>query len=292
MTVPPRTYSTAGAFRRALEERLRRIALAEQIDLSRLRRQVAFDRLLARLFRETRPPWALKGGYALELRFRTARSTLDIDLTVQQFVAPAGGSDQAIREMLQNMAEVALDDWFEYVIGSPIMDVAAAPYGGARYPVEARMDNRIFARFHLDAGIGDAVIQPLETVVCRDWLGFAGIQTPRVQMISREQQFAEKVHAYTLPRKAANSRVKDLVDLALLIGSGELDNRKVAEALRLTFERRRSHQMPATLASPPADWQIPFQAAARECGLQPDLGATLATIQSFLATVMQRGWEG
>ena len=80
--------------------------------------------------------------------------------------------------------------------------------------------------------------------------------------------------------------------LALLIGSGELDNRKVAEALRLTFERRRSHQMPATLASPPADWQIPFQAAARECGLQPDLGATLATIQSFLATVMQRGWEG
>ena len=30
-------------------------------------------------------------------------------------------------------------------------------------------------------------------------------------MIAREQQFAEKIHAYTLPRNSANSRVKDLV---------------------------------------------------------------------------------
>ena len=52
-------------------------------------------------------------------------------------------------------------------------------------------------------------------------------------MIAREQQFAEKIHAYTLPRNAANSRVKDLVDLALLIGSGGLDKQRIMEALRL-----------------------------------------------------------
>jgi hypothetical protein len=62
-----RTYATAGAFRRALEERLKRTAQADQIDINRLRRQVAFDRLLARLFRENSAPWVLKGGYALEL---------------------------------------------------------------------------------------------------------------------------------------------------------------------------------------------------------------------------------
>lgn len=38
------------------------------------------------------------------------------------------------------------------------MDLAAARYGGARYPVEARMDPRIFSRFHLDAGIGDVLM--------------------------------------------------------------------------------------------------------------------------------------
>ena len=99
----PRTYATAGAFRRALEERLKRASLTDQIDPNRLRRQVSFDRLLARLFREESAPWVLKGGYALELRFKAARSTVDIDLTVQRVAASAGGDqNQIVREMLQS----------------------------------------------------------------------------------------------------------------------------------------------------------------------------------------------
>ena len=43
------------------------------------------------------------------------------------------------------------------------MDLTAAPYGGARYSVEAHMDGRIFARFHIDTGVGDVILQPLET---------------------------------------------------------------------------------------------------------------------------------
>jgi len=125
--------------------------------------------------------------------------------------------------MLQNAANVPLGDWFEYAIGATVMDLEAAPYGVARFPVEARMDDRIFARFHLDTDIGDVFIEPLETIACRDWLSFAGIETARVRMIAREQQFAEKVHAYTLPRQSTNSRVKDLVDLGLLAGSGKLN---------------------------------------------------------------------
>ena len=39
----PRTYATAGAFRRALEERLKSMSQAEQIDINRLRRQVSLS---------------------------------------------------------------------------------------------------------------------------------------------------------------------------------------------------------------------------------------------------------
>ena len=142
----PKTYATAGAFRRALEERLKRASLTDQIDPNRLRRQVSFDRLLARLFREESAPWVLKGGYALELRFKAARSTVDIDLTVQGVAASASGDqNQVVRQMLQSAAAVALGDWFEFTIGPPVMDLTAAPYGGARYPVEARMDERILS---------------------------------------------------------------------------------------------------------------------------------------------------
>ena len=287
----PRTYATAGAFRRALEERLKRASLTDQIDPNRLRRQVSFDRLLARLFREDPAPWVLKGGYALELRFKAARSTVDIDLTVQRVAASAGGDEnQVLRQMLQNAAAVALGDWFEFTIGPPVMDLTAAPYGGARYPVEARMDERIFARFHLDAGVGDVIMRPLETIVCRDWLGFAGIESSRVLMIAREQQFAEKIHAYTLPRNAPNSRVKDLVDLALLIRSGGLDKQRILDALRLTFERRGTHDL-ASLLPPPADWQIPFQALAEECGLPTDVAAVFAGVQEFLEEVLAQRTE-
>ena len=41
----PKRYTTAAAFRRALEDRLQDIAGKEGVDLQRLRRQVAFDRL-------------------------------------------------------------------------------------------------------------------------------------------------------------------------------------------------------------------------------------------------------
>ena len=288
-----RVYTTAAAFQRALEERLKNRSQAEQIDINRLRRQVSFDRLLARLFRDDAAPWALKGGYALELRFKSARSTIDIDLTVQRVVEAIEGGDavRAIREMLQNAADVSLNDWFEYRIGPPVMDLTAAPYGGARYSVETRMDGRIFARFHLDTGVGDVVIQPLETVECHDWLGFAGISKPHVRMISREQQFAEKIHAYTLPRSSANSRVKDLVDLALLIGENQLDRRKAFNALRLTFERRNTHALPTILSAPPENWQTPFEALAEECGLQANIAMVFESVRKFAETVLAGGTE-
>ncbi|MCE5311497.1 MAG: hypothetical protein LLG20_28000 [Acidobacteriales bacterium] len=46
-----RQYNSGAALRSALEERLKRVFREEAVDLQRLRRQVAFDRLLARLFR-------------------------------------------------------------------------------------------------------------------------------------------------------------------------------------------------------------------------------------------------
>lgn len=133
----PREYASAEAFRRALETRLNKIAEAELIQINRLRRQVAFDRLLARLFRTDPAPWALKGGYALELRFKTARTTVDIDLTVQIIAAATETeANQIVREMLQEAAQYSQGDWFEYTIGPPVLDLDAAPYGGARFPLK------------------------------------------------------------------------------------------------------------------------------------------------------------
>ena len=55
-------YATPAAFRQALEARLANVARTEAVDIQRLRRQVAFDRLLCRIFQVADSSWALKGG--------------------------------------------------------------------------------------------------------------------------------------------------------------------------------------------------------------------------------------
>jgi len=164
----PRRYATAAAFRRTLEDSLQDIAREEGVDLQRLRRQVTFDRLLARLFQTAQPRalrWVLKGGYAMELRIKAARTTKDIDLTMRSASGPGEKKDAnenlAVLAKLQEAAAFSSEDFFVYTIGEPISDLDAAPYGGARFRVEARLDGRVFVGFHLDVGIGDAVMEPL-----------------------------------------------------------------------------------------------------------------------------------
>jgi len=287
----PKRYATAAAFRRALEDRLQDIARKEGVDLQRLRRQVTFDRLLARLFQAAQPralPWVLKGGYAMELRIKAARTTKDIDLTMRSASSSGEKKDDkkylAVLEKLQEAAALSNDDFFVYTIGEPVSDLNAAPYGGARFPVEARLDGRAFVGFHLDVGIGDAVMEPREVIEGRDWLGFAGIARPSLYMIPREQQFAEKLHAYTLPRPGAvNSRVRDLVDMVLLIQSGTLASAQIAEAIRVTFDRRGTHAVPNVLPQPPTDWRKPYDALAKECGLSAAIDGAFAILDTYLS---------
>ena len=108
-----------------------------------------------------------------------------------------------------------------------------------------------------------------------------GSPAPLVPTISREQQFAEKLHAYTLPRSSTNSRVKDLIDLALLIRSGRLAPKRAADALRLTFVRRQTHELPSELLKPPPEWQGRFNSLAEECQLPANMGALFAEVEAF-----------
>jgi hypothetical protein len=274
-----RPYVSSGAFRQALEERLKHISRQEGTDFQRLCRRVAFDRFLARLVSAPTRDWILKGGYAMELRFVTARSTRDLDFTLR-----AGTTESALGH-LQGAGSLHIGDFFSFRVGEPMMDLAAAPYGGARYPVESRVDGRTFVRFHVDVGIGDVILEPFEILTTRDWLAFAEIPAPQVAMIAREQQFAEKIHAYTVPRPSLNSRVRDLVDLYLLIASDSLNASLCAEALRLTFERRNTHDIPEELVPPPADWERPFQVLAEQCRIEIGYREAFETLLGFWAAL-------
>jgi len=78
-----RTYENPEDFRQALLARLRATAVARGTAIQDLQLRFLMERLLARIFFNQDQPWLLKGGFALDLRYRPlARTTRDLDLTI------------------------------------------------------------------------------------------------------------------------------------------------------------------------------------------------------------------
>lgn len=283
----PTAYKTATAFRQALEQRLKRIASERGIPLNTLRLKVVIERLLARLFSSAAPPWLLKGGYAMELRYRpNARTTSDIDLSVPE---DASASDRItrVRDELQEAASRDLGDFFQFRIGEASTELQGAPLGGARFRVEAVVAGRRFGQFHVDVGIGDAVTGEPERLTGDDLLGFAGIAPATAMAVPIAQQFAEKLHALTFPwTDRTNTRSRDLVDLVLFIERESLDPTTVRGAVLRTFDARRKHAVPVEIQAPPPAWAGEFTAMADEAHLKTrDLATAHRRLSEYWARI-------
>jgi hypothetical protein len=279
----PQGFSSPQAFRQSLEERLRQRAAARGLDVNGLRLKLLMERLLARLFDDQDPPWLLKGGYAMELRFRPrARTTRVLDLAMP----PMGSSFELalglVREALQQAAARPAGDFLVFRVGDPTRLIEAAPEGGARFPVVVSLAGREYGRFHVDVGIGPLVGEP-ELLRGDDLLAFAGVPAALARAVPRELQFAEKVHAYSRPwGDRINTRTKDLVDLLLLVDAGLPDIPALREALRVTFAQRPRQSLPEELPPPPVEWREDFAVMAEELQLPVrDLDAGFAVLTQF-----------
>ena len=156
----------------------------------------------------------LKGGLVLELRLERARTTKDIDLRLI-------GSPDGVLAKLQEAARRDLDDFLSFEIGPdedhPQIQNDGMIYEGLRFRAECRLAGKPFGQpFGVDVAFGDPILGEPDVVIADDVLGFAGISPPALRVYPIETHIAEKLHAYTLPRKRPNSRIKDLPDLALL----------------------------------------------------------------------------
>jgi Nucleotidyl transferase AbiEii toxin, Type IV TA system len=280
------TYPNGAAFRRALEDRLRNQSLQTHVPLVRLRKLVAFDRLLARLVAEAPENWLLKGGLALQLRLgQRSRTTQDIDLLL---VRPLSN----LRQALTRAAAIDLRDWFEFEV-APLAP-PTAPGGGTRFLVISRLDSRAFERFHVDIGIGDPVLEPAESIATPPLLVFAGLLPTQVRCYPLTQQIAEKLHAYTRPRQHGdNSRVKDLVDFLLMAELGVPSGDRLLEAVAATFAARQTHMLPFELPLPPSAWEASFRQQAEELELgYTNLWDAFRAASAFLNPVLQQVVKG
>jgi hypothetical protein len=259
--VKPRTYKTPEAFKVAIDLRLRQLA-GSGAAITRRRQLLVFDRFLARICRTFGDSAVLKGGLVLEVRLDRARTTRDIDLRVS-------GSPAALLERLQEAGRLDLGDFMAFEVRSdarhPEIAGPGVQYEGQRFRAECRMAGRLYGQaFGVDVAFGDPIHGAPERVSGDDFLAFAGVPAPELLLYPVETHIAEKLHAYTLPRPTASTRVKDLPDLALLGQVGSRDARRLREAIDLTFNYRRTHPVPGRLPAPPDAWAPPYAAMAAE----------------------------
>ena len=259
MTV--RVYKSAEAFKQALEQRLRS-ATKTGAEFARRRQLLVFDRFLARVVSVFGRAATLKGGLVLELRLDRARTTKDIDLRLT-------GSADNVLARLQQAARSDLGDFITFEVRPdeehPEIQADGMIYEGLRFRTECRVAGNLFGQpFGVDVAFGDPVIGEPDVVVADDTLGFAGIEPPTLRLYPIETHIAEKLHAYTLPRSRPNTRVKDLPDIALLASAQPLDGQRLRKALDLTFEFRKTHELPTKLPEPAPAWTAPYAAMARQ----------------------------
>ena len=283
-------YASAGAFRTALEARLK-AQLTPAVSVSRLRKRVVFEQLLARLQTVAPDGWYLKGGFALELRLGAqARTTNDVDIDW------AVGEDEAT-ELLLDAAARQLDDWFVFDVRRSRADEGLAG-GGQRWTVRAELAGREFDSVAIDVGFSLPPVVPGDSVPASDLLAFAGVDALIVRALAVEQHLAEKLHAYSrvYASDQPRSRVKDLVDVVVIARTTSVDGDRLIEAMTSIFERRGTHDVPRQLPAPPSDWARSWSMLVEHLPADADLASGAAAAAAFwnpvlAAAVVGRAWE-
>lgn len=285
-------YESPAALRQALETRLGNRSRETGIDLERLRRRAAFERLLVRLELGAPHRWVVKGGMALEIRLGDrARSTRDLDLVLRD----AENDGSSVRELLIDCLSVAReDDGFEFLVGEPTaitVDEAGRP--GWRFSVESRMAGRRFAGVRLDVVARDDEISKTQRVELPGVLDFAGLERHEVEVVDPEQHFAEKVHAFTRSYgDRPNTRVRDLPDMVLLIDDGLQPTPELYSIVSRLFEARAGSALPVELAAPPSFWRENYPVLATELEVSAKtLDEAMTLARNFWAALLRNKEE-
>jgi hypothetical protein len=202
-----RGYGSPDAFRRALTDRLRAAARESRWDLPQLQRQMAYDRLLERLY-FVDDGWIVKGAAALLAREIGVRASIDID------VYRAKALEIAEAE-LRAAAARDIGDWFRFEIGprQPAGDGSPA----VRLPVSAYIGQTEWASFHVDLVGSDIVmtgtpddVPPLARVAIPDVEQHGYRAYPLVDHIA--DKIASMFQRYGRGQQPS-TRFRDLVDL-------------------------------------------------------------------------------
>jgi len=279
-------YATPAAFRRALTDRINEMAQESRWTPQQLQRQVAYDRLLERLYLVD-DGWIVKGATALVARDLGVRGSLDIDLyrSTAREIAEAD---------LRRAAGTDIGDWFQFEItgGFDIGNRAI------RLPIIAVIGATTWVAFHIDLVGGDVRMtgQPDDVPSLARGV-IPGVEQRGYKAYPLVDHIADKVAA-TYERhgetQMPSTRFRDLVDLVAIITGASVDADTQSTALVSEFERRRL-TVPQRFDVPDRPlWESGYAAEARRSLLETagSLDEALAIVGPFVDAILDGSASG
>ena len=225
----------------SVRARLLNIAKAEQTDFNAVLVRYALERFLYRLGQSAHADhFVLKGAMLFNLWYAMPhRPTRDVDLL------GFGPSDlESIGQTFREIVSVAAADGMVFDPASVVVEEIRknAGYAGARVLVSAELA-RARCKVQVDLGFGDAVTPgPVDAIYPVLLADFAA---PQLRTYPVYTVVAEKLHAMVL-LGMTNSRVKDYLDVWILLERETLDTTVLTTAIAATF-KRRSTPVPTAL---------------------------------------------
>ena len=217
----------------SVRARLLNIAKREGADFNQVLVRFALERLLYRLSQSRHADrFLLKGALLFTLWYDMPhRPTRDADLL------GFGASDlNSLRDTFREITAIDADDGIVFDPASVSAEEIRkeAGYAGARVLIGAELA-KARVRTQVDIGFGDVVTPaPIEAtypVLIEDF------PAPTLKTYPVYTVIAEKLHAIAL-LGMTNSRVKDYLDLQVLLERETIDQHILAEAIAATFTRR------------------------------------------------------
>ena len=217
----------------SVRARLLNVAKAQGADFNQVLVRFALERILYRLSQsEHADRFLLKGALLFALWYDMPhRATRDADLL------GFGASDlESVAQDFRDIAGVAVEDGIVFDPASVVAEEIRkeAGYAGARILISGELA-KARCKTQIDIGFGDAVtpgpVDATYPVLLDD------LPAPRLRTYPVYTVVAEKLHAIAL-LGMTNSRVKDYLDLSVLLERETLDVETLAGAIAATFVRR------------------------------------------------------
>lgn len=213
--------------------RLLNVAKEQGVDFNQVLVRFALEIILYRMAQSPQADrFLLKGALLLTLRYNMPhRATRDADLL------GFGASDLgSVAQVFRDIAAVAVDDGSVFDPDSVMVEEIrkGAGYCGVRVIVAGDLA-RARCKTQIDVGFCDAITPaPVDSVYP---VPLDDLPAPRLRTYPKYTVIAEELHAIAL-LGMTNSRLKDHVDLLVLLERETLDSDLLAHAIKATFDRR------------------------------------------------------